>query len=533
MELRFLVGKINGGLRVMKRRLIGFLFLAMLLVVAGCSSDDSGSTSEGNEEKSGGTLEVAYPTQPQTLDPQGTTAEATRDAAKLIYESLVTLDENYEVIPQLADSYQLSDDQKTITFVLREGIKFHNGEEMLADDVVASMTKWGANISEIGEHEWKIVNDYTVELHISEPTSLIMHFLADQSRIAAVMPKEVAESAEATGASEYIGTGPFEFVEWKQDELIKFKKFEDYQSDSDPSNGLGGKKEALVDEINWNFVADASTRVNGLLSGQYHFSHMLNYDSIPQLENSSGVVVDVWSYGIEGLVFNKKEGLFSDVKARQAVNYALDMDVIMAAAFTGPDFYELDPGLFLESQTSWYSDAGKEFYNQKDVEKAKALLEEAGYNGEEIVILTSRDYEHHYNAAVASQQQLQELGLNVKLDVYDWPTLLERRNDPSAYDIFFTGFSTTTTPHQYVFLDSRTAWPGWTNNAEIDQKLDEIKAAKTQDEAKALYSELQEIMWQDLPIVNLGKNSRVSGHSDELQGYKNLQGPIFWNVTIN
>src|SRR5690606_26498346 len=155
----------------------------------------------------------------------------------------------------------------------------------------------------------------------SQPSSLIMHFLADVGNLAAIMPKEVAEAADATGAKEYIGTGPFEFVEWKQDEVINFKKFEDYVPDEDATAGLGGKKEAFVDEINWRFVPDASTRVNGLMSGQYHFAHMLSYDSIPQVEGNPQVEVDVWPYGIEGLVFNKKEGLFTDVKARQAVNH--------------------------------------------------------------------------------------------------------------------------------------------------------------------------------------------------------------------
>lgn len=510
----------------------------MVLILSACSEDsgsesaDSSTDSEGPAQ-TGGTLEIAYPTQPQTLDPHGTTAEATRDAAKVIYEGLVTINENYEVIPQLADSFEVSEDNKKVTFKLREGVPFHNGEEMTAEDVVASMQKWAANKPELGEHEWVAADDYTVELNLSQPSSLIMHFLADVGNLAAIMPKEVAEAADATGAKEYIGTGPFEFVEWKQDEVINFKKFEDYVPDEDATAGLGGKKEAFVDEINWRFVPDASTRVNGLMSGQYHFAHMLSYDSIPQVEGNPQVEVDVWPYGIEGLVFNKKEGLFSDVKARQAVNHALDMDVIMSSAFTGEDYYDLSPSLFLESQTDWYTDAGKENYNQKDVDKAKQLLDEAGYNGEEIVILTSRDYEHHYNAAVATQQMLEEVGMNVKLDVYDWPTLLERRNDPAAYDIFYTGFSTSFTPHQYVFLDSGTQWPGWTNNADLDRLLDEINAAPSQDEAKELYAQLQQVMWEDLPVINTGQNSRVSGYSKDLQGYTNLSGPNFWNVSIN
>jgi peptide/nickel transport system substrate-binding protein len=205
----------------------------------------------------------------------------------------------------------------------------------------------------------------------------------------------------------------------------------------------------------------------------------------------------------------------------------------MSSAFTSQEYYDLENSLFLPSQTAWYSDAGKELYNQKDLEKAKGLLKEAGYNGEEIVILTSRDYEHHYNAAIATQQQLEQLGMKTKLDVYDWPTLLERRNDPESYDIFFTGFSTVSTPNQYVFLDSQTAWPGWTDNAEIDSLLDQINAEENPDKSKALTADLQQVMWEDLPIINVGHNSRVSGYSEKLEGYNQMLGPIFWNVSLN
>lgn len=525
----------------MKKTLITSLMVVFILVLAACGSsnnnDDSKSNNSDEGASQGGTLEVAYPTQPQSLDPQGSTAEATRDAARLIYEALVTVDEDYQVIPQLAESFEVNDENTDISFKLREGVKFHNGDEMTADDVVTSMEKWAINKSFLGEHEWEKIDDYNIELHLEKPSSLVMFFLADQGNMAAIMPEDIAKEGEdedeEDGANEYIGTGPFKFIEWKQDNYIKFEKFDDYEPRSEDPSGLGGEKVAMVDEINWNFVPDSSTRVNGLLSGKYDFAHMIDYDAIPQLEGSPDVEVDVWPYGIEGLVFNKKEGLFTDVKARQAVNYALDMDTVMSSAFSGEDFYTLNPSLFLEDQIDWYTDAGKEYYNQKDQDKAKELLKEAGYDGEEIVILTSRDYSHHYNAAVATQQLLEDVGMNVKLDVYDWPTLLERRDDPSAYDIFYTGFSIVSTPHQYVFLDSETQWPGWTNDKDLDELLDKIKESSDQEEAKVLYEELQEIYWERVPVINTGENSRVSGYSDKLEGYNQMLGPVFWNVSVN
>ncbi|MDQ0340984.1 peptide/nickel transport system substrate-binding protein [Caldalkalibacillus uzonensis] len=528
-----------------------FMFvLALALVAAGCSGDspseDSSepasaeeSESAGNGEESaqsGGTLNIAYEAQPNTLDPTVTTAGATKDMARQIYEALLTLNENWEVTPQLAESYEVSENGKIYIFKLRQGIKFHNGDEMTADDVVASMEKWTDNSSLtqsiLNGAEWKKVDDYTVELHLEKPSALVPFSLADQNQLAAIMPQEVAESAGPIGATEYIGTGPFKFVEWKQDQYIHFTRFEDYQPVSEPASGLAGEKLALVDDVYWHIVPDESTRNAGLISGQYDVVVGVSYDAIEQIENTQGLSVDIYPYGFQMLVFNKKQGLFSDVKARQAVNYALDKEMVLRSSFGDERFYTLEPSLFRPEQTDWYSDAGKELYNPKDLDKAKQLLEETGYNGEEIIILTSRDYAYQYNAAVATQQLLQEIGINAKLDVYDWGTLLELRSAPEVWDIFFTGWDTSVIPHQYGFLDSKAEWPGWTNSPKIDGLLSDIESAESQEEAKALYAQLQQELWEYLPIINVGTYSKINGISEKVKGFRDFIGPVVWNVSV-
>ncbi|ARP43129.1 Putative peptide-binding periplasmic protein [Geobacillus thermodenitrificans] len=526
------------------RGVYSFLFILLIIIgLMGCSNSSStGKTSQSNSSgnsqsgQSGGKLDIAYEAQPDTLDPTVTTSGATKDTARLMYESLLTLDENWTVAPQLAESYNVSDDGKVYTFKLRQGIKFHNGKEMTADDVVASMERWTTNSSLtksiLEGAEWKKVDDYTVELHLTKSSALVPFALADQNQLAAIMPKEVAEKAGPTGATEYVGTGPFKFVEWKTNQYIHFTKFEDYQPRSEQTSGLAGKKEALVNDIYWHFVPDESTRNAGLISGQYDIATGVSYDTVEQLENTPGTGVNIHTYGIQMLVFNKKQGLFSDVKARQAVNYALDKELVLRSSFGDERFYKLEPSLFRPEQTDWYSDAGKDVYNKKDLELAKKLLKEANYNGEEIVILTSRDYAYQYNAAVATQQLLEKIGIKAKLEVYDWGTLLERRGDPALWDIFFTGWDTSVIPHQYGFLDSKAQWPGWTNSPEIDKLLSEIQAAKTQDEAKELYSQLQQKMWEYLPIINIGTYSKVTGVSDKVKGFRDFIGPVLWNVSV-
>src|SRR5699024_4266696 len=199
------------------------LFVLIGLLLVACSDNDA---EESNE------LKVAYDTIPPSLDPHISTAFATMDIAAPVYEALVTMDENYEPQLMLAESYDVNDEGDVYTFHLREGVKFHNGDELKAEDVVASMDRWKeqsilaqANLSGANFQE---TDDYTVELELEEPQSLILSVLGNPMQFAGIMPKEVIEDASAEGVNEYVGTGPFEVVDWDPQHSLKLKKHEDY-----------------------------------------------------------------------------------------------------------------------------------------------------------------------------------------------------------------------------------------------------------------------------------------------------------------
>lgn len=522
----------------MKKVSLLFLVLILAFSIIGCSgAEESGSkkSESGSEEKvKGGELQVAYNAQPPTLDPLLTTAVATRDITRHIYESLVTFNQKFEVEPMLAESYKVSEDGKKITFVLRKGIKFHNGKEMTVEDVVASMNRW-RDVTPLGKSYFKDATftaegENTVVLEMPQTLSTALGMLADPGQAAIITPKEVIESATEKGLTEFVGTGPYKFVEWKTDQYVHVDKFKDYQSLETKSSGLAGKKEALLDDIYFQFVTDASTRLAGIQTGEYDVANAIPFDNAEQLEANEDVKNQVDHNGFNGIVFNKKARFFQDVKARQAVNAALDEEEILMASFTNENFYELEHGLMIKDQVEWYNKAGKKLYNQHDTEKAKKLLKEAGYNGEEIVLLASRDYEDHYNAAVVVQQQLEKIGMKVKLDVYDWPTLLQKRGDANAYDMFVTGFPTEPTPAKYVFLDSANQWPGWTNDPVMDELLEKINAATSQEEAKKYFEQLQEEFYNYLPIIKFGNKTTITTTRSNIKGMGFLQGIILWNV---
>lgn len=525
------------------KKALNFLLVLMVMTVlllAACSDKDesagsnSDSTTEGNINKDA-VLNIAYPTNLQTLDPHLTTNQSTRDVSRQIYEQLLTLNENYEVVPSLAESYEESEDGLTYTFHLREGVKFHNGEELQADDVVASMEKWMLTSTQgkanLAGAKFVEVDPLTVELHIEKASLIVPFVLADTAPFPAIVPKESVESASESGLTEYIGTGPFKLEEWKVDQHIHLTRFDEYVSREEDASGLGGKKEALVKDVYFKIVADESTRVSGVTTGEYDIAFEVPFDSVAQLEATDGVEPVYSDGGTSTYVFNKKSGPFSDVNLRQAFNAALNVEEALIAAYSDEQFFEVDSSLSLPSQVNWYSEAGKEYYNQNDIEKAKQLVEESSYNGEELVILTTKDYPAQYNLAVVAQQVLESIGVKSKLDVYDWPTLQERRTDPNNFDVFPMTFAIRPTIHQNPFLASQAEYAGWTNSPEIDQLLSDITTSNSFEEAKPLIDELQLEVWEYLPVLKVGNNKDLVAVSSKVAGYNNLIGPILWNVS--
>lgn len=510
------------------KRSFSFVLLALLVVIAACSSDTS-----GDENAGGGELTIALDAQPSILDPHITTESVTSMTTRNIFEPLVEENSKGQPEPMLAESIDISDDNKTYTFHLREGVKFHNGEEMTSEDVVASMNRWkvqatGAKVL-IGDDEFVEIDEYTVELSLTEPSSLVLTMMATE-RLAAIMPKDIIESADPEGVAEYIGTGPFQFEEWIQDQYIHLTKHDDYQSVDAEPDGLAGKREALVDDLYFHFVTEDSTRTSGLQTKEYDINAAVSNLNFEQVKSDPNIETFVEPYGSLNLYFNKKQGVFSDVTMRQAVNAALNIDEIMIAAYAEEEIFELDHGYIPQSHADWYSEAGKEAYNQDDAEKAKELLEEAGYDGETITILTTRDHEDYYNAAVVIQEQLNTLDVNVELEVYDWATLLDQREDPDKWDIFLSGAAIKPVPLGLLPLSSD--YPGWPKDEKIDELMKEIRTSPDYEDAKASWDELQGYVWEEyLPVIVLGYYSNITAVTDEVDGYRmDSSGPILWNT---
>ena len=519
------------------------VLMAFMLVACGGSGNESentnGNTGTGKPATAGGevkdVMHVALTGQPPTLEPAMTAGTTTKQTAKHLYETLYTLNSNYQPVPMLAESYEMSEDGKKYTFKLREGVKFHNGKEMKSEDAVASMNRWIAfspSAKEtFGDARFESDGDYTVFVELAKPNSETLDVMASPKQFAGIMPKEIIDGAGPEGVKEYIGTGPFQFEEWKQDQYIKYSKFEGYQPLDSPADGLSGKKEALVEELYFDIVTDASTRLAGLQTGEYDVSYSVPEDSYEQVKADPSIKTYMNLSGNLSLIYNKEGGAFTDVNMRKAVNALIDSEEMMIGAKTHPDLYELDNGYMHKTQKNWYTDAGKEEYNQANIELAKEYLEKTSYNGEELVILATREYNYQYNASVILKEQLARVGINARLDVYDWPTWLEKEKDPANWDLLVIGVSPVSTPSQVLYLTYNQH--GFTKDEKIASSLDEIRASLSIEDSQRLFSELQEYSWKEyVPVSSIGFHYDFITSSEKVEGLTIFDGPLLWNTKV-
>lgn len=482
------------------------------------------------QPKRGGVIRVALEAQPNTIDPHMTTADATAQIARNVFEQLLALNGRYEYAPMLAESFSQSDDGLVYTFKLRRGVKFHNGKPMTAEDVIASLNKWLATSSKKGMFEGYALaapDDHTVVLTMARKVYGVLEALADNGQFAGIMPKEIAEAAGPTGVSDYVGTGPFRFVEWAQDRFVRLARNDDYASVDAAPDGLAGSKTVHADELVYNFVSDAATRLAGIMTGEYDVADNLPIDFFEQVRANAELDILQRATNLVA-IYNKKEGICADPLIRQAVNAVVDAEAIMLATQSFPEFYRLNSSYMYLEQGNWYSEAGKEKYGQNSPDTCKALLQQAGYKGKPVRILTSRNHAHLFNSSMVLHELLVKAGVNARLDVYDWPTVLDLRVKPAEWDITITGFPLVLAPTQLVYLSSGFA--GWTSDPRIDDYVARIHASGSLDEAKALWQELQAYCWEYLPVSKLGDRIGYSVYARRLAGIGMVEGPVYWNA---
>jgi peptide/nickel transport system substrate-binding protein len=514
------------------------LTLAVLLAVAvgwlALAPADAQAPSAGAPKK-GGTLRIAMIGEPPTLDPHLTTATIAREIGAQIFETLYALDARYEAVPFLAEGHEALDGGKRYVIRLRKGVRFHNGKEMEAADVVASLRRWGA-VSSTGKTIFKGVEaveakgPLTVEIRLREPSVILPVVLGAMGPFAAITTKEIVDASGDGPLKEQVGTGPYRLAEHRPDRHIRLVRFDGYAARSEAPNGFAGQRTAYLDELRFLPVPEEATRWAGLQSAEYDFAQQLRPDHYEGLRGGGGMApVVVKPYGWAVLVLNLKQGLLTDLRLRQAIQAAVNVEPAMQVAMGHRDFYRLDPGLFFTEQT-WHSMAGARLYNQQDPAKARRLLREAGYQGQPVRWMVTTEYEHHYKPALVVKSQLEEVGFKIDLQVSDWATVVQRRNKAELWDIFSTGIVFDAEPSTSVQV--LCEWPGWWCTPEKDALLQAMGREPDPKKRLATWEKVQTLFYEDAARIRLGDYFRLDARRANVLGYE--PGPYmhFWNVWL-
>ncbi|MDP0926977.1 ABC transporter substrate-binding protein [Paracoccus onubensis] len=473
-----------------------------------------------------GKIDVAIIGDPDTFDPMVSTKDVVSIVTQHFMETLYTFDDNWQVVPLLAsDMPTISEDGTTYTIPLREGVSFHDGSTMDSGDVVASLNRW----KEVASRGMAIADQINgieatgpaeITITLSEPYAPLTTLLAFSNSAAVIYPEEIL----ADEIDEPIGTGPYKIKARQPDQYTQLVPFDDY---SQPG-AAAGERAQIPDEIRFIPVPDTNTRIEGLLSGQFDYADSLSTEAFERIEASDvAEPVLLEPFGWSLFAVNHKKGLMTDLNIRRAVQAALPYDDMLFAAFGDEKFFQTDGALYPEGW-SWHNEAGTELYNQNDPEKAAEYLEEAGYDGQPLRILTSRQYEFHYQMAEVARMALEMAGFTVQVDVVDWATLAQNRDNPDLWDIYITHspFLPEPTLTSSLFATAREGWA----NPEKEEILDRFTRETDPEARKEIYAELQQKVYEDVGLIKIGNFNVVQGKSRALSGVTPSPWPVFWNA---
>ena len=353
-----------------------------------------------------------------SLDQMTSGTISTRNIAMNMFESLMTRDENFNPILELADSMAETPDHLTYTFRLRQGIRFHNGKEMTSADVVASFDRYarvGLYRSSLANVDrWDAPDKYTFVIHLKKVQPTFLEILSAFSAPIVIVPAE--EKDDPPMQLKTIGTGPWQLVESVPGGYVKMKRYEGYKPNTnfEQKTGFGGYKQACFDTVTFRIVTEPQARVAGLKTGELQGVEDLPTKSLADLKaDKNTTIIPLQNWWIQIAQPNVSVPPTDNLMFRKAVQTVLDMDEIMDAASDGN--YRLNVGFQYPNQ-AFYSDAGKETYNIKDPELAKKYLAQSGYKGEPVVLLTDKDYPAMYNSALVMQQEMQAIGIKAAVE---------------------------------------------------------------------------------------------------------------------
>lgn len=491
-----------------QRTVFGATALVAALVLAGCSAGESVDIDGSGEPAEGQTLVAAIGGEPDQLDPQKTSSYFSFEVLENVFDTLVEPDENLEMQPALAESWEVSDDQLTWTFTLRSGVTFHDGSDFTSEDVVYSYDRI---IDEQLSNAWKFSSvtdvsapdDSTVVITVAQPTPNLLSNLGGFKGMAIVEQANV-ESGDITTAP--VGTGPFSVSEYTAGDHITLAANPDYWGGAPELGGL-----------EYRFISEPATALAALKAGDIDWTDVVPAQQVGDLEGDDTVTLGVTpSSDYWYLALNEAKEPWNDVRVRQAIAYAIDRDAIVQAVSYGTAALNQ---LAIPEQSYWYTPYDE---YSTDLDKAQALLDEAGFTGGTLDMLATSDYPETVTAAQIIAANLEPLGISVEIRQPDFSTWLDEQNSGN-FDMLMMGWLGNIDPDDFYYSQHHSE--GTSNaqkysNAEVDELLDAARVETDQDTRKGLYGEAATIIADEASYIYLYNPSVIQVWSPDVSGYE-------------
>lgn len=521
-----------------RRRIRGF---AMAAAVAGCAF--FAAMPAGSQ-----TLKVVMHSDLKTLDPLVSTAYIVRNHGLLVWDQLLAMDEKGAVRPQMAEKWTMSPDRLTWTFSLREGLEWHDGKPVTAEDCIASIQRFlkrdpsGLRLAPFVK-EMQATGPRSFRIVLNESYGLLLETLAKPSLAPLlIMPKAVAETppTDPIGPEKVIGSGPYLFKrdEWKPGEKVVYVRNPRYKPRAEPPSGLAGGKVASLERIEWIAIADGQTAVNALGRGEVDMVEVVPTDLLPLVEKNRDISLMPFSHGQYFLRMNWAQPPFDNPKIRQAAMVALSQEHTLKGVVGNPKYYKVCRSMYL-CGSPLATEAGMSGLLGGDARRAQQMLKEAGYDGTPLVMPYPTDLSVLSPLGPLVKQQLERAGFKVQLAPMDWQSVgprLRKKDKPSegGWSLFMSFYDARDSldPIGRTVLNAncKTSFLGWPCDEKFESLRDAYTRTTDMEGRRDIARQIQERNAETVVFVPMGEASFVGAMSRRLEyGFKPPY-TVFWGL---